>query len=987
MSRFTLKRRTFLALLAADCAAKVLPLSASTHAEPSRQTRVIDQGWRFILGDRDEWRQPAFDDTSWRLLDVPHDWSIEGEYSKNNPGGTLTGYLPTGIGWYRKEIFLDKLWEKKQVSITFDGVFMNSTVWLNGHVLGTRPYGYISFTYDLTHYLLPGRNVISVRVDNSLQPAARWYTGSGIYAHVRLTATSKVHFIADGVFVRAIQLSNDSANIAVSAEIRNVDEAKELDCEIELSDRHGKPVAHVRIPVRVTRQSSGSFSQRLIVRSPQLWSPDFPNMYQARLRLFRGSRVVDEHIVSFGIRTARFDADRGLLLNGIPVKLHGVAEHYCAAAVGSAIPDAILERQLRLLKEMGANAIRTAHHPRPPIFYELCDRIGLMVVNEIFDGWHKKAEQDYGARFFKEWWRRDLEACIRRDRNHPSIVLWSIGNETGPADIFNMTKLIHMLDATRMTTGGQMLHGVDVAGFNGPGGVPGVLEKYHSEHPAQPILATEEPHTLQTRGFYRVRTWWRDKDGPRYDFPPYGTNQIFFDGNVWYNSSYDNAGVRMSARTSCKRTASLPWLAGEFRWTGRDYLGEAGFGDDHWPARMWNYGVIDLCGLPKDHFYLYQSFWTSSPMVHLLPHWTHPGMDGVMIPVVAYSNAPEVELFLNGKSLGRRKPEPLGDFVWHVPYQPGELKAIAYSRSQSVASARFQTAGSPSHIGLETDNCMLRHDRRDIAVLTFTIRDAHNIMVPWAMNRVEFRVSGPVKLLGYENGDPVDITPHRVPYRQAFYGVGRGFFESTPQKGNIDVTAFAILGEQLFTQSTTVAIASNRIALRGALPRTKMEIRYTLDGTPATTESPLYSAPFILRESVDISALLVVNGKPWLTTKASFRQGKPVPVIDPRWQDQTTNESALLGPLDKRLLGTWATGDRIVEFRPDGRLVDASGNFEGWWWYASPQDAFESPDDLGHGQIRFAGESTAATIKLIDKRSATLQFIGPTGTESWRRIH
>jgi beta-galactosidase len=877
-------------VLAFSCCAVAKPTAAPFSTPEPRTSTNFDFDWKFKLGDTPAASAEVFDDAAWRTLDVPHDWSIEGEYKETNPGGAVNAWLPAGIGWYRKSFTVSPEMLKQDVAIFFDGVFMDSTVWVNGFELGTQPYGSMSFFYDLSRHLHTGANIIAVRVDNQLQPATRWYTGSGIYGHVHLLTTAPTHITQWGTFVRTVKLQDDAATIAVSTALTLPSSARTADMELRFTvvNVQGAAVTSQTLSLRSHVVPDDQHPISLAIPQPSLWSPDDPMLYTLRIELFRGQEVVDSEDTAFGVRTMSFDPAKGFFLNGKSVKIRGVADHLYGGPMGTAIPDGILQRRLQLLKDMGVNATRTSHNPHTPYFYDLCDRMGFLVLDEIYDGWKLKVKNEYADRFYQSQWHHDVESWVLRDRNHASIFAWSIGNETGLADANHMSQYVHIFDPTRPTTGGMMTTGVGISGWNGPGEVPGVLEKYHAENPTVPIILTEEPHTLQTRGFYRVRTWWRDWQHYA-EFPSYGTQEIFFDGNQWYNSSYDNAIVRETVRTAWKRTTATPWIAGEFRWCGFDYIGEAAYKGGHWPVRAENFGIIDLAGIPKDDYFLYKAFWTSTPMVHLLPHWTHRGMEGIVIPVVAYSNQHEVELFLNGKSLGRRKPEPLGDFVWQVRYAPGELQAIAYGADgkQAVLTS-FQTAGPPTQIKLETDNASLKANRTDDAVVTFTIADKDGVMVPWNTNRVNFAVTGPVHLLGNENGDPIDVTPNQAPYRNAFYGMGRGFYQATSQSGPIEITAGAILGDtDLGTVYSggprQVAIAVSRVALRGTLPEAKIEVRYTLDGSTPNAQSPLYTAPFLIEEETTVKALVFCDGKPVLTLSSWFRRIDPTFVSDPRW--------------------------------------------------------------------------------------------------------
>jgi len=864
--------------------------SATPPDTGSRASSNFDFDWCFKLGDIATASQEHFDDTAWRKLDVPHDWSIEGDYAEDNPGVAISAFLPTGIGWYRKTFDVTPAMLKQDVSILFDGVFMDSTTYINGVKLGEEPYGYMSFHFELSKYLHAGKNTIAVRVNNLLQPAARWYTGSGIYGHVQLITMPTTHISMWSTFVHTNSISGDKATLAISTTVdRTAEDARPINLRFTVLDSAQHRVATNTIPF------SKDIATELTVSHPALWSPETPSLYTLRIELLNGGYVVDSEDTRFGIRTTSFDPDKGFLMNGNVLKLRGVGDHLYGGPMGTAVPDGILERRLQMLKDMGVNAIRTAHNPHTPYFYDLCDRLGILVMDEIYDGWHKKVKNEYAERYYASQWHHDVERWVRRDRNHPSIFAWSLGNETGLEDTNHMSEYVHTFDPTRPTTGGMMTTGVDVSGWNGPGEVPGVLERFHAEHPTTPIVLTEEPHTLQTRGYYRARTWWRDWKHV-VEFPSYGTQEIFFDGNPWYNSSYDNAIVRNSARWSWKRTASTPWIAGEFRWLGFDYIGEAAYKGGQWPTRAENFGIIDLAAIPKDHYYLYQAFWTKQPMVHILPHWTHRGMEGITIPVVAYSNQPEVELFLNGTSLGRRKPEELGDFVWQVPYKPGRLEAIAYDASgKEAAETLFQTADEPNQIKIETDNDHLRPNRTDDAVVTFAITDKDGVMVPWDMNRIDFKVNGPVHLLGNENGDPCDPTPNQASYRKAFYGMARGFYQSTEVGGPIVIIAGAILGDVHILNTSAlhpriVSIAASRVALRGQITNVPLEIHYTIDGSEPTTLSPLYTAPFGISDETRVRALILEDGVPQLTLSQAFHRTEDTVVSDPRWATNSTED-------------------------------------------------------------------------------------------------
>lgn len=856
----------------------LLTLSAellATASSSPRERISLDQDWRFQLGAVLEAKTPDFNDTAWRVLDVPHDWSIEGDYSASNSSGDKCGWLPGGIGWYRREISVPATWHGKVVTLEFEGVYMNSEVWLNGEHVGGRPYGYSSFTCDLTAHLRVGRNVLAVRVDNSLEPSARWYHGCGIYGHVNLTVTDPVHIAKNGVFVTTPASTSENATVCVLARLAEAKaNASSVTVKITLLDPSGKAVGTAISP-ELSTQSPTVFDQTLTVPSPQLWSLESPVLYTAVVDVIRSGQLIDSTRTPFGIRSLRFDANEGFFLNGKHLKIQGVCEHQGGSPVGAAMPSALLERRLRQLKAMGCNAIRVAHNPELPQFYDLCDRLGLLVMDEIFDGWQQKAEQDYGGRFFQAWWQRDVTDWVERNRNHPSIIFWSIGNETGLEDVHGITQLIHTLDDTRPTTGGAVIKGVDVAGFNG-GIVPTdkVLEDFHRNNPTQPIVMTEEPHTFQTRSFYRTRNSVLKGMDP---LPDYAAPEVFPPSHSAYRSSYDNCGRRLLIRNCWQRTQARPWVMGEFRWTGFDYLGEAAWSGKESLAREFNFGVIDLAGFPKDAYYLYQSLWTEKPMVHLLPDWTHPGLEGKTIPVVAYANADEIELFQDNQSLGRKKRSQLYECVWSVVYQPGELKAVAYREGKAVAETVQRSAGAPAKLKLTTDNANLQADRNDLALVTMAVCDERGVFNPRADNRIDLALLGPARWIGGDNGDPIDLTPQREMGRKVFSGLARGFFAGLEGKTEtVEVNALGILGASYFDTSSQVTIAFERVALRGKLHDTPVEIRYTTDGSAPTLSSEKYTHPRTLFKTTTVRASVFRDGQAGVSSTATFTKGRPV---------------------------------------------------------------------------------------------------------------
>ncbi len=789
----------------------------STDA-PSQRKVNFDFDWKFSKGDFPKASENIFDDGKWESIDVPHDWSILDTFSKDNPTGKPGGFASGGVGWYRKAFNLGKEDAKKKIYIEFGGVYENSEVWINGQYLGKRPFGYISFNYDLTPHLnFEGQNVIAVRVDNSNQPNARWYTGSGIYRHVYLIKTNQLHIARHGVYATTKSIGEKGAEIAVRTTIENnADVPQTFTLVNRIFSAENKMIAEIETASDFVGNSSSDITQNLEVKDPELWSPDHPYLYRLETSIISEGKTIDQFNTNTGIREFNFSPDSGFSLNGVPMKFKGVNNHSDLGALGAAMNDRVLERRLEILKEMGCNAIRTAHNPPSEVLLDLCDKMGFMVMDEAFDEWLESwpfngvkppnGKVKYGYHLhFDEWAEKDLTELIRRDRNHPSIIIWSVGNEIpdacfeiGTERLKTLMDLVRKEDPTRpISCGITHMHlanasgfasQLDITGYNGGGGSCFMYEEDHETYPDRIFLATEVPHSFQTRGVYRTKSWYRGQNplGGIMKVPDLTEEEVFTDVPKYYSSSYDNAMVRIGARDSWRRTRDFPYMCGEFRWTGFDYLGETMFG---WPARLWNFGIIDMCGFPKDNYYFYQSQWTEEPMVHILPHWNWPGKEGVEIPVVAYSNCESVELFLNGKSLGEKTMGDKMDLVWKVPYEPGVMVAKAKKDGKIVAIKEIVTADKPAKIELLADRKEIAADGRDVVHIEVNILDKEDNFVPDALNEIKFNVDGEAEIIAIDNGDPLNEESYRTPTRKAFNGKCLVILKATKQSGRFTVSA------------------------------------------------------------------------------------------------------------------------------------------------------------------------------------------------------
>ncbi|HEU6448825.1 MAG TPA: beta-galactosidase GalB [Verrucomicrobiae bacterium] len=878
---------------------KVLPLvalvafpavvfAAKTESPLPHEKILLDSGWRFVKADSPDvgtnqlsykairdwllptgnafttnapavkpegepggtnylFAQPDFNDSPWRLLNLPHDWGIEGPFKQEYPGET--GKLPWwGIAWYRKHLEIPASDDGKRIYLDVDGAMSYASVWCNGKFVGGWPYGYASWQVDLTPFVkFGGENVIAIRLDNPPN-SSRWYPGGGIYRNVWLEKVSPVHVAHWGTYVTTqiwptsypshgssslsvqtpaalkmqVKLENDSDTPAAVTVKNEIFELKE-------NGDKGKSVAAVVTDgFTIQPHKSNLAETQTAIENPKLWSLEKPNRYVMVTSVFQDGKLVDNDETPFGIRTIQFTVDNGFLLNGKCVKIQGVCDHHDLGALGSAINVRALERQIQILKSFGCNAIRTSHNPPAPELLDLCDKMGMLVMDESFDCWERgKTHNDYHL-LFDDWHERDWRAELRRDRNHPSIILWSIGNEVGEQshpDKFwiarELTGIAHQEDPTRPTTSANS---DEHAGFNGfqtnedvfgYNYKPFAYAKFRQANPSQPLFGSETASTVSSRG--------------EYFFPvPANTNNVSYkksDKSALANfqvSSYDYyvPGWATTPDAEWRGEDENSFVAGEFVWTGFDYLGEPTpynsdssnllnftdpaekaamqkeldeLGKIHVPSRSSYFGIVDLCGFPKDRYYLYQSRWRPDfPMAHILPHWNWPDRVGQITPVYVYTSGDEAELFLNGKSLGRKKKGRYEyRLEWNeVKYQPGTLKVVAYKNGKRWATDEVKTTGAPAKLELKADRDKIAADGNDLSFITVTVADKHGLQVPRSHNHIKFSIQGPGEIVATDNGDATSFESFEAPEHDAFNGLALVIVRSEASKtGRITLKA------------------------------------------------------------------------------------------------------------------------------------------------------------------------------------------------------
>jgi beta-galactosidase len=724
----------------------------------SRERQLLDPGWKFHLGD--EWgtgerldkagvstgpANPSFQDALWRSVNLPHDWAVELPFDSSSdrshgykPLGP--GYATNNIGWYRRTFTLGSEDRGKRLWVEFDGIFRDSLIFLNGYRVANHESGYGSFCCDITDVAdFGGKNFLVVRADAS-QPEGWFYEGAGIYRHVWLVKTAPLAIAPDGTFV----YSEFDDNLPVGApEIhietrlinsQNIRADARVKWEVIAPD--GKTVASSQEPARLNAWGETEIKEHVRVVAPSLWSPETPSLYRLVTTIETGGAVVDRTETEFGIRTLAFDANKGFLLNGQPYVIKGTCNHQDHAGVGTALPDALQNFRISKLKEMGCNAIRTSHHAPTPELLDACDRLGMLVMDE-----NRLLGSDAQN-------LADLEGQIRRDRNHPSVFVWSLANEeevqrtSAAASVFEtMQRLAHELDPTRLCTAAMNSWSsehpdgfstvMDVQGFNYFNN--GDMDAFHRSNPGKPVIGTEEASAFYTRGVY--------------------------ENNATYQSAYDDnkPGYGATAEEWWRYYCDRPWASGAFVWTGFDYRGEPSPFD--WPNIGSEFGILDACGFPKDIYYYYQSWWSNKPVLHLMPHWNWPGKEGQKVDVRCFSNCEEVELFLNGQSLGKKAMPKNSHLQWMVKYAPGTLSAKGYKDGKIIAEEKVETTDKPAAVQLSPDRAIIHADGEDISIITVEITDSRGRVVPVATNLVDFELNGPGKIIGVGNGDPISHEP------------------------------------------------------------------------------------------------------------------------------------------------------------------------------------------------------------------------------------
>lgn len=767
--------------------------------EGHRRSRRLETNWRFHRGDINNGADPELDDADWDSIEVPHDWSIEGPFDADNPGEQQQGFAPGGVGWYRRELPEDI---DGNVTLRFDGVYRNFDVYVGGDHVGHRPYGYSTVAFDLTKYGVAGGETVAIRVDNDEYPHSRWYTGSGIYRDVHLIERSPVAVVPFGTDVRTNAVNRQRAEIQVLTEVENADpNVVECVMETNLVGPDGDVVATAENKATIETDGNHEFDQRLSVSDPRRWTLEDPIRYFAHSVVYQDGEPVDDYVTPFGIRTFEWTTDAGFFLNGESVNMKGVNLHHDGGCLGAAVTEHTLERRLETLKEMGCNAIRTAHNPPQPELLDLCDRMGFLVINEVYDKWRHEGVDEW----FDEWWRHDLAAMIDRDRNHPSVVCWSVGNENYDQgedemvdDLSMLTEAASEMDPTRPVT------------YGNPGwgdGTEGVIEniKRVAEH-VDVLCCNYQEH------------WYDDYRKAGIDIPIVGSEcRPFFRGS-------GDDPLAFVPRNPWYDVIEKEYVCGQFIWSGIDYLGEA----REWPNKGWPTGLIDTTGSIKPSGRFHQAAWSEEPMVFaaaidhkreqpaarapwswppLSAHWNFPDRENSrgFVNVYTFTNAESVELYQNDELLGVQRtddfaPRPI---EWYVPYESGTLRAVAKNDDERVAEHELQTAGEPARIELNADREIIAADGRDLVYVEATVTDRDGIRVPRAVHEVQFTVSGAGDIAGVDNGNLDSDESWIGDTRSAYHGTCIAVIRADREDGMVEIEAVA---DGLADASVTVAV-------------------------------------------------------------------------------------------------------------------------------------------------------------------------------------
>lgn len=773
----------------------VTGISISSLAQANiERKQLFDNDWKFFLGDVPTASASNFDDKNWQKLDLPHDWSIEGTVDINNPTGNDGGYFPAGIGWYRKTFTVPESSKGKLASLYFEGVYMNSNVFINGKSLGLHPYGYTSFSYDITPYLLYGKkNIISVKVDNSMQKNCRWYSGSGIYRHVWMILTDPVHVAQWGVTIKTPDVSPEKATVLIKSKLKNeTNLPQKITLKTRLLGVNAKSAGNDQLELELPANSEKEVEQTILVLKPKLWTPGTPNLYQAEVQIEKNKKVIDNSQTAFGIRSIKFTTDDGFQLNGKTIKLNGGCVHHDNGCLGAAAFNRAEERRVELLKSAGFNAIRTSHNPPSEAFLDACDRLGMLVIDESFDGWkEKKNDYDY-AMYFDAWWQRDVEAMVQRDRNHPSIIMWSIGNEVIER------KKPEAVETAKM-----------------------LADCVHKNDPTRPVTSA-------------MTTW--DKDWDVFD-PLFAVQDIGGYNYQLFRAPKDHERVpsRVIVQTeSYPRDAFVNWklvqnhnyILGDFVWTALDYLGESGIGrwyypsdvpGEHYQGKMFPWhgaycGDIDLTGWRKPISHYRSMLYNDNEKLYLAVRepnpdsgkikvtgwgvwptwesWTWPGHDGKEIQVEVYSKYPKVRLYLNKKLLGEQATTEEQEFkaTFNLPYAAGELKAVGVVDNKEVETTILQTTGEAANIRLIPDHTKILADGQDLSFVTIEVTDKNGRLQPNAENRLQFKIDGPGVIAGVDNANIKDLDSYVGTSRKAWHGRVLVVIKSTKNIGDLKLT-------------------------------------------------------------------------------------------------------------------------------------------------------------------------------------------------------